>query len=97
MHMQLSKKATPSSGFKVVKTFGTLAVFDPPGAKQYRIGVYLMERLPYRTAADIIDSSNKRVTPSILNMGRMSGTCLLLNECYYVRCNHLKGRRFFCS
>jgi tRNA A-37 threonylcarbamoyl transferase component Bud32 len=66
MHNQIFKKATRSSGFQVLKTFGKLAVFAPPGYKN-RIGVYIMECLPYRTLDEIIESSNKKAT-SILRM-----------------------------
>ena len=67
MHNQICKKATRSSGFQVLKTFGKLAVFSPPGYKN-RIGVYIMECLPYRTLDEIIESSKKKAAPSILRM-----------------------------
>ena len=69
MHGEIFKKATSRSGFQVLKAFGKLAIFDPPGYGSYRIGVYIMECLPYRTLREIIESSKKKTaTPSILEM-----------------------------
>ena len=49
MHNEVMARTTSSSGFRVLKVFGDLAVFRPPRFADRKIGVYLMQSLPHIT------------------------------------------------
>ena len=67
-HCNLARAVTPSSGFNVLKIFGDLAVFKPPQAPsaQFKLGVYIMQSLPFPTLRKVLLDTLPTPTPEVL-------------------------------
>ena len=66
MHKLVMERTTSSSGFRVLEVFGDLALFQPPRFDR-KIGVYLMQNLPYATLEqEIGEAVSKGALPSAI-------------------------------
>ena len=65
IHCQLAGLVTPSSGFKVLKIFGDLAIMKPP-LYEYRIGIYIMQSMLIPTLREDVFSMTDKQLPALI-------------------------------